>query len=412
MSTATAEPPVAPSTAATTAAELPDLSGAFADAMKGLEAKETPTPQGEKPTVKAPETKAPDAKVEKSPAVTETKKPKSALDAALSDDAPTEVVAEPVDEVAELIKSEEPNKDNWKKTREVLKQQSTKLKEYEAKLAKPELPADVAVQLSQAKEMKAQMEQLKAENAKMKDNILALDVRFDPSVQEKIAARDNGVAKLAATLKDAGADSAAFEEAMAMPLAKRGKYLDAILEGIESARTRATVERKLAEIEVTDEQLDEQLSKPHKSFEELKQQRVLAEQQHMEKVEQFKQATFEKVQRELPKLSKLMRMAPADSEGAKEYNETLQSDLAKAPSLLEVEPEQAAQAAYMAARYPTVEKLYIESRSKIAELEAYVAKLEGADPGFRGNGKTQPKADYDIPLADAFAQAMNAQKGI
>lgn len=407
MSTATLEPPVTPTTAATTAAELPDMTSAFAGAMKDLEAKETPVTK--EPVVKAPETKAPETKVEKAPVVTETKKSKSALDVALSDDAPVEVVVEPVDEVAKLIESKDPN---WDKARETMKTQSARIKEFEAKLAKPELPADVTAQLTQAKELKAQLESIKAENAKMKDSILALDVRFDPTVQEKIAGRDTGVSKLAATLKEAGADSVAFEEAMAMPLSKRGKYLDAILEAIESPRTRATVERKLAEIELTDEQLEEQLSKPHKSFEELKQQRVLAEQQHMEKVEQFKTATFEKVQRELPKLSKLMRLAPADSEGAKEYNETLQADLAKAPSLLEVEPEQAAQAAYMAARYPTVEKLYIESRSKIAELEAYVAKLEGAEPGFRGNGKAAPKADYEKPLGDAWQEAMNAQRGI
>lgn len=412
MSTATLDTPV---TAATTAAELPDMTGAFADAMKQLEAKESgaPAPQA-KPPVKEPaakvtETKAPETKAEVKAEAPVARKPKSALDAALSDDAPTEVVEQPVDEVAKLIESKDPN---WDKARETMKTQSVRIKEYEAKLAKPELPADVTSQLAQAKEMKSQMEKLLAEKAKLEDSVLALDVRFHPATQEKIQLRDNGVTKLSATIKEAGADSAAFEEAMALPLTKRGKYLDAILEGIESPRTRATVERKLAEIEVMDEQLDEQLSKPHKSFEEMKQQRVLAEQQHAAEVERFKDATFESVKRELPKLSKLMRPAPADAEGAKEYNETLQADLAKAPSLLEVEPEQAAQAAYMAARYPTIEKLYVESRAEIAQLREYVAKLEGSEPGFRGNGKAPVKADYEKPLGDAFLEAMNAQRGI
>lgn len=402
----------APSTAAAASAELPDLSGAFADAMKGLEARETPQAKApvEKPAAKAPEVKAPETKVEKPAEVAPVaKKPKSALDAALADDVSDEVVTEPVDEVTKLIESKDPN---WDKARPVMKAQSVRIKELEAKLAKPELPSDVTSQLAQAKELKAQFDQIKAENDKLRDSVIALDVRFDPAVQEKIQIRDGKASKLSADIKEAGADAAAFDEAMALPLAKRGKYLDSILEGIESPRTRATVERKLAEIEVMDEQLDEQLSKPHKSFEELKHQRTLAEQQHMEQVERFKTATFEKVHRELPKLSKLMRPVPADTEGADEYNTTLAADLSKAPSLLEVEPEQAAQAAYKAARYDTVEKLYVKSRAEVAELREYVAKLEGAEPGFRGNGKPQVKADYEKPLGDAWQEAMNAQKGI
>lgn len=411
MSTAILETP--PTTAAEASADLPDLSGAFADAMTQLEAKEAGSTSPVKEQVKEKEGTAPETKGEKPAESVVVKKPKSALDAALSDDASTEVVA--VQEPDEIkLYDKEPTKENWIQSRENFRKVSAEMKALQAKLVKPELPADVTAQLTAAKEYKAQLEKATAENTKLRDSIIALDVRYDPVVQEKIQLRDSKTSKLAADIKEAGADASTFEEIMAMPLGKRGRHLDALLESVESPRTRGTIERKLAEIEEMDEQLDEQISKPHKSFDELKQQREVQAREHADQVERFKTATFENVRRDLPKLSKLMRPAPADTEGAKEYNEALQADLAKAPSLLDegVEPQQAVQAAYMAARYPTVEKLYVESRARISELEELVAKYEGSEPGFRGNGKQPPKADYEKPLADAWQEAMDAQRGV
>ncbi len=412
MSTAILETPA-------TAEALPSITDAFSSALKDVKAKEAgitpePAPTKEAPAAKQPETKAPVKEPVAKEVKTEpvAKKPKSALDAALSDDATASEAAPEVDEVQKLIESKDPN---WDKARETMKRQSEELKTFKEKLAKPELPADVTAQLAAAKEHKDLLEKMRAENAKLRDSIIALDVRFDPAVQEKIAGRDNGVAKLAASLKEAGGDAESFVEVMGMPLSKRGKHLDAILEGIESPRTRAIIERKLSEIEVLDEHLDEQMSKPHKSFEELKQQREIQAREHEEQVQKFKDATFEKVHRDLPKLSKLMRPAPADAEGAAEYNEALQADLAKAPTLLEVEPEVAAQAAFMAARYPTLEKMFIERTAKdaarITELEESLARFEGSDVGFRGNGKAKPKSDFERPITDVFNEALRNQRG-
>ena len=400
---------------------LPSIADAYKASLKDVKAKEgsevspEPDPAKEAAPVKQPELKAKEApaKEVKAEPVKEPPvgKKKSALDAALADDTSTEAAPE-LDEPEEIkLYDKEPTKENWLQSRKNFQRVSAEMRELQAKLAKPEIPADVAAQLTAAKEYKSQLDKLQAENAKMRDNILALDVRFDPVTQEKLAARDAGVSRLASQLKDAGADAEAFAEAMALPLAKRGKFLDAILDSIESGRTRAFIERQLSDIEVEDAKLDEQLSKPHKSFEELKQQRMLAEQQHMEHMEKFKTATFEKVQRDLPKLSKLMRLAPADAEGAADYNAALQADLAKAPSLLEVEPEVAAQAAFKAARYDTVEKLYVESRARISELEDYVAKLEGAEPGFRGGGKQKEKAAHEVPIEQAYFGALKASQG-
>ncbi len=405
----TLEPPTK-ATASEAAGQLPDLTHAFSEALKTEKAKEAPAAEAPKEPVKEP-AKGPEAAkeaakepIKETPKEAPVKGKKSALDAALSDDATVEKI-EP-DEVTKLIESKDPN---WDKARETMKRQSEELKSFRER--KPELPPEIATELASVKELKAEREKLQKENAQMRDSIMALDVRFDPAVQEKIQGRDTQVSRLAASLKEAGADADAFVEAMALPLAKRGKMIDSILDSIESGRTRTVIERKLADIEVLDEQLDEQLSKPHESFEQLKQKREIAAREHAEQVERFKSATYEKVQRDLPKLSKLMRQAPEDSEGAAEYNASLKADLEKAPSLLSVSPEEATLLTFKAARYDSAEKMVLESRAKIQALETELAKYEGAEPGFRGGGKPKPTADHERPIQEVFQEALAAGKG-
>lgn len=407
MSTAVAEPPV--KTAAQTASELPDLTAAFKAELTKVKAGEAPAVEPVKTeTVKAEPAKTVEpAKTE--PVETEpTKaadpaKKRSALDAALADDAP---VVEPVkDEVAQLLESTNPN---WDKARETMKRQSEELKTFRESTTKaaqppPELTAKLTAQEKRVRE-------LEAENSKMRDSIMALDVRFDPVVQEKLQGRDTSVQRVAQQIKDAGGDADAFLQAMDLPLAKRGKFLDAILDSIESQHSKGVITRKLADIDVLDESLDEQLSKPTKSFEDLKRSREVAAREQAEKIEAFKTATYEKVSRELPKLSKFMRLAPDDAEGAQEYNAQLKADMERAPKLLSVDPEEATRLTFKAARYDSLEKIaterFAKDSTRIAELEATLAKFEGAEPGFRGNGKAPVKQDYERPIADVFNEAL------
>lgn len=405
MSTATLEPP-STKTAGQTAAELPPLSDAFAAAMKG-QSVETPTPEPIKEVAKEPVKEEPKGEVAKTePAKGDPTKRRSALDAALADDT---AVVEPVKSEAEkLYDTENPTKENWLKSRENFRTLNAQLREFQEKEGKASAPPpELTAKLTTLEKRAAELE---TENSKMRDSIMALDVRFDPVVQEKLAGRDASVQRLAQSIKDAGGDGDAFMQAMDMPLTKRGKSLDAILENIESTHTKSVIARKLADIDVLDESLEEQLSKPTKSFEELKRSREIAAQEHAQKMEAFKTATYEKVQGQLPKLSKFMRLAPDDAEGAADYNTQLKADMEKAPKLLNVSPEEATVLTFKAARYDSLEKIATERFSKdgarIAELEATLAKFEGAEPGFRGGGKAAPKADYERPIGDVFAEAL------
>jgi len=121
-----------------------------------------------------------------------------------------------------------------------------------------------------------------------------------------------------------GGDKEAFLMAMEMPLSKRGKALDAALSSVESPRELTTINTKLSQIEVLDEEWDQMLSNPTKSHEQMTQKRELAARENAERAEQIKVATFEKVARDLPKISKLMRLVSEGAEGGAEYNEQLQ----------------------------------------------------------------------------------------
>lgn len=404
MSTATLE---APATEA--APELPDLSNAFGEAMKALEAKEgplapEPTPKKEalkEEAKKEPAKEAP--KDEKKPEPVETKPAKklSALDAALADEPAPEV-----DEVTKL--SEQPeSKDNWSKARETMRRMSEEIKGYKEASKKAAEPAPEHA--ARLKEMQAQLDQYRTENEKMRDNIMALDVRLDPATQQKLQARETSVARIAQFVKEAGGNPDSFLSAMALPLHKRGPALDSLLEDITSGRAKATIEQRLAQVDIVDEELEGLMSQPHKSFDELQRQRQIEASQQAEKLEQFKQSTFEAVRASLPKLSKLMRASAADAEGADAFNATLNADLDNAPKLLAVGPQEAAIAAFKAARYDSVEKMFLEHRAesskRITELEEALARYEGTEPGFRGGGKPKEKADYERPLADVFHEA-------
>lgn len=352
----------------------------------------------------APEQKEAPKETPKETPKAEAPKRKSALDAALSEEVATPT-AEP-DEVEQLISAKDPN---WAKTREVLKSQSQKVKDLEAKLAQSSAPAP-EVQ-SELKTLKAERERLESENKQMRDSIMALDVRYDPQTQSKISSRDKQAESLAARVGEAGGNKEAFLEALNLPLSKRSKALDVALEGIESARELSTINAKLSSIEIVDEEIDEMLSKPHQTFEEMKRQREVQAREQNEKIEQFKTATFDSVKAELPKLSKFMRPSSDDAEGAKEFNEALLSDLQKAPTLLDVEPRDAAVAAYKAARYDSVEKIALGLHSRVNELEAQLAKYERSEPGFSGGAPDTKKPAADVPIGDSYRAALANLKG-
>jgi len=63
-----------------------------------------------------------------------------------------------------------------------------------------------------------------------------------------------------------------------------------------------------------------------------------------------------------------------------------------------------------------VEKIATERFSKdaakIAELEAELSKYHKSEPGFKGNGKPPARADYEVPIGEAFLKALQGQQPV
>lgn len=415
-----------PPTETATAPELRPLHEEFAEALKSQD-DGTPATQPAKteqqPSV-SKETKTQEQLSKSGDTKQEVKKPdaaqpkkKSALDAALFDEAPASKT-NPEHEEAEKIYDGPATNEAWIKSKQNFKKLSDELAAYKEKLAKPEIPAEIQAELTAAKELKAQIAAIKAENDKLRDGITAVDVRYEPGNQEKyVVGRNRQVESLAARVAENGGDKEAFLMAMEMPLPKRGKALDVALENVTSPRELAKINEKLAGVESLDEEWGQMLSNPTKSHEQMTQQRELAAREAAERAEQVKVATFEKVARELPKLSKLMRMVPEDAEGGPEYNEQLQKDIENAPSYLQPKTrEEAAIWSFKVARYDSVEKIaterFAKDAAKIAELETELARYHGAEPGFQGGRKPAAKADYEVPIGEAFMRALNQQSPV
>lgn len=412
MST-TAEPPVKTNEMP----ELPPLHEAFQTVVKQMEtdgkataeaqAKEPPKKEVKQPEKKQPEAKEPEKKEPTKPEVKGKKK--DALDSVLSEETP-EAKPEP-DEVQQLLESKDPN---WDKARETMRKQIEELKVLRETAKKASEPApEITTKL---KTLTEEREKMAAELAQYKDAVMALDVSYDPSVIAKKSERENMVQSLANRLKNAGGDTDSLLSAMAMPLDKRAKALDAALDGIESSRERSIIETKLAQIELKDEELSQILSNPARSLSELQKSRELQEQQAFEKAEAFKQALFEKTRAQLPKLSKFMREASPDAEGAEKFNADLKADIERAPSLVTAPAEEVPILAFKAARYDSLERIATERFARDAEtirqLEESLSRYEGGEMKHRGDGKPVTKAIHELPIEEVFQRALSGQQPI
>lgn len=391
--------------------ELPDMAATFNQTLSELskngnegEAKQEvkadapkaePSNDQPKDTSKESQTKTTDTSAE-----TKTAKKKSALDAAL-DEVPT---SEPVDEVQQLLESKDPN---WTKARETMKKQSEELKALRETSKKSSEPDP---QISERiKAIESEREQLKAENAKLRDSIVALDVKYDPEFQGKyIQGRDKLISQAAAKVESAGGDKQAFLDAMEMTGNKRSMALRDILSSIEGYE-KGAIETRLGQIDVLEEEMGEVLSNSQQSLEQIRHKRELEQRDSESRVAALKDSMFERVSKELQK-NGYFRQSPQDAEGAQEYNNGLSEDLKNARSLVDAPAEDIVVASLKAARFDRITTHLKTERDaamkEVEQLRAELAGYHGSEPGFRGGVKSKDAQPYDLPMDQLFNAAL------
>lgn len=368
-----------------------------------------------KEAAKPVDTKEPAADESKAKSgVDEKAKPKSALDAVLGDAKKLEAVPDATkpDQLADEIPANAPAK----LLRDALKRREAEVHHWKAEVAKAATP-DTASK-GQLETLQRERDEQRAENAKLRDAITALDVRYDPGHKAKfVDGRKDLVSKAAGKLKAFGGNPEALEEALTLPEGKlrSGAIKEALgeLDADDRVKVMAAIER----VEALEEEEAAILNDPHKAWETMTQKQQEEAQREHEAAEKTKASIFERVLKTLPGKAKLLTLLDATVEGSDDWNSGVKGAHEYGKRLLgpDATMEEIATAAIKGARYDFVEGLLLEERAshraETEQLREQLAKYEESEPGFRGTGKTPKTDNSDKSPAQIYAETLEKLSG-
>lgn len=329
-------------------------------------------------------------------------KPKTALDA---------VLADPKKEVkADSTEAEIPANAPAKALREAYERQKAEALKWKSEAEKTK-GGDPEVK-TRIETIEREREALKAENAKLRDSITAINVEYDPAVQEKyVVGKARLLEKAGRAVEQYGGDAKAFNEAMKLSGAARTAALKAALENVDEM-DRQPIYDKLNKVRELEEEHADLVANSQQSYEKLtKAQQEKALQQH-EATEQQKRTVAERVLAALPSRHPLFLEAPAEADGAADYNARLKADIEKAAHLRgpDANWDEISEASAKAARYDFLEETHLEYRdtaqAEIADLKERLAKYENADTGFTGGKKPGAQDASALTPGQRYLQGM------
>lgn len=387
---------------------LGKISDAYDQALKAVQDKSKPDPAtpSEKEVPKKEDVAEPEKKIEK-----EKAKPASALDAVLEKKG--EEVKKTDEQKPELSVDELPTNTPAAPLRAALKRREQEIQKLKVDLEKASAGDPLTKQ--ELATLKADREKLAAENAKLRDSITAINVDYDPAVREKYVVGESKL--LERTIKDVeqyGGDAKAFAEAMKLPEGKaRTLALKEALEHVDEM-DRPIIHGNLNKIRELRHEHEELVANSQQSYEKLtKAQQERAQQEHVQ-AEQAKNSIAEKVLKSLPYRHPMFNEAPAESEGADDYNARLKADMEKAAYLRSADADwnEISEASAKAARFDFLEETHLEYRqtaqAEIAQLKEQLAKYEGSEPGFTGGKKPAGPSKLEKTPGEVYAETMAA----
>lgn len=342
-------------------------------------------------------------KAAKLKAETEVKdKPKTALDSVLkpksetdkTDDVPADAPAKQLRAAYERQKSEAAR---WKSEAE--------------KRSTPDPEAAAKTEAAQKEH-----EALKAENAKLRDAITAIDFTYDPSIQERfVKGRLDMAEKAAARVKQFGGNEEAFRDALELTGKRSTEAMKTALEEVDEMdrpRVLALVEK----IRELDDEFSDKKKDPQQAWAKLNEQRQQDRQAQQEQFEKAKEAVLAKVIKELPEKHPLLNFVDESVEDAETWNGDMKHSHEYARHLTgpTATAEEIAVASIKAGRYDFAEILLLTKMQEWSEKEAgykaQLAKYESADPSFVGGAKKSTVDKLDRSPGELYRETLEKRK--
>jgi len=331
---------------------------------------------------------------------------KSALDAVLGD--------APAAKKEEVVIEDVPADAPVKKLREAYERHKSEVVTLKAELAKRSAP-DPEIS-SKLETIQRERDQLREEVAKYKDSIVALNVDYDPEVQEKfVQGRIRQVDRAANRAKEYGGNEEAFREALQLSGKRQTDALREALADVDEL-DRPRIIAEVEKIRALDEEYADLKKDPQQAWKNLSERRQQELQAQQEAADAAKNKVVERVLKSISTKAKLLTQVDSDAEGADDWNKDLAESRKQAAHLRSDKAtyEEIVEASEKAARYDFAESLVLSERARHADevsgLRAELAKYEGSEPGFQGRNKTTVTSPLDRSPADIYREQMDKAK--
>lgn len=346
------------------------------------------------------------------PAPTETpepiaaEKPASPLDAVLATKE-----EKPVEE-HDVLKEFDEKTANWQRAREVMKTQSTELKDLRAKVQ--QLETAPKAQPNEIAELIKQRDEIAQRFQQQEDRLKAVNYRYSDEYQGMVAEREAVLAKISSRMKAYGGDSGALLEALQLPQGRvrtsQIKEALAELDSDDKSRVHALIET----LENQEEKLAEVEHDLPKKWDDLVAQREVQKAEQEQEAIKLLEVQFGKVIDAIPANTVTLREVPDDVPGAKEWNEEIKGAIDRGLSALKPDGadfNQSVEIAVKGARYDTLEKRYLALHKDYVEAKKRLAEFDQSGPDFKGTPKPAEKKQPGTYKRGQFHETLAAIQG-
>ncbi len=343
---------------------------------------------------------------DKSDVKTPSSKPESPLDVVL--DKPTKE-PEKVEDVPDVVKQFDdinvPKSEHWKRARGVMSEQSTKIRELEAKLSAPKVAPEEVVAHTK------RIEELEQALADRETRLKAAGAEYSPDYQKLVGKYQTTAEKIKNRMESFGADGNSLLSALSMPYSKaRTDQIDTALSDLDAGK-QGRIQSLIEELEGHGEEIAEFRKDLPARYEEMtaKQEQAAREQQ-VNAIKQM-ETEFLKIVEQLPDNVKTLREVPDDVPGGTEWNKEIKEAQANALRILKPDGSdfnESAAIALKGARYDSLEKRYLSLHSEYRELKKTMAQYDESGPDFKGGLKPKSATQKTAPVK--FREALHAIK--